>query len=91
MAKIIVPKFLKTEYLQSGTKEDKEEMLQKAADWLQLGTTQSFLKYIEELQKEEEEKELHKSDFLTLFQSKYWAANNKGKRVAYQTILKLLK
>ena len=91
MAKIVVPKFLNSDYLRAGSKEEKEKLLDAAGEWLQLGTTQKFLKYVEQLQKEEEEKELQKSDFITLFQSKYWTATNKGKRTAYQAVIKLLK
>ena len=91
LAKIVVPKFLSSDYLRAGSKEEKEKLLDEAGEWLHLPTTKKFLKYVEQLQKEEEQEELQKSDFITLFQSRYWTATNKGKRTAYQTIIKLLK
>lgn len=85
-----IPPFLSREFHSLKTKQERDQFLLSYNNWKKSEYTEEFLRYLEEklLAKiREDEKE---DSFVTLFQSKYKAAHNKGSRTTIREIIKAI-
>lgn len=87
-----IPSFLSKKSAEFGRDPEgiqaKKEFIQKYKNWTHHEMTKEFIEWIEYQLNDLVEKEESKSDFMTLFQSKYSAAHSKGKRSVFRTLLK---
>lgn len=69
----------------------KQEFIQQYKNWLNNDITKELLEWLEFQLQDAIEKEEGKTDFVSLFQSKYSAAHNKGSRTMLRKMIKQFK
>lgn len=86
-----IPNFLSK--ISSGIRdqEAKKALVLRYQNWLNNEMTKEFLEWVEFQLQDSIDKEESKDDFLTLFQSKYYGATQKGKRSVLRKIIKQFK
>ena len=69
----------------------KKEFIQKYKNWLNNEITKELVEWLDFQLQESVEKDEAKTDFMSLFQSKYSAAHSKGSRSTLRKIIKQFK
>lgn len=85
-----IPPFLSKEFHSLKTKDAREKYLQSYANWRNSEYTEELLRYLEEKLKSKIAEEEREDSFISLFQSKYKSAHNKGSRTTIRELIKAI-